>query len=198
MLLITAKKETPVAGQLKEEPLVAKESEENQHSVIQDSQPASSDAENIQTSAENKAIERSITDQDEAVQDKQSSQTSQERTASTKSSENDETPLNPRVVSVGQNEVFCAATGRPCTNPSSKQAHAHNADSASQAETSNSETVDSETRTLPEGSSFDSGSQITNDCSSLENEQNTQSSEHKSDEKTEDEHTENADATVRT
>lgn len=202
MLLITAKKEPPVAGQRKE-PSVVKESQENQRSVIEDSQP-SSDAENIQASRENKAIHRSNTDLNEALQDKQSPQTSQE----TISSENDETPLNPRVVSVGQNEVFCAATGRPCTNPSSEHAHEHNVDSASQAETLNSENVDSETRTSPEDSSIDSDSetsteatqsrQITNDCSSLVNEQNSRSTEHKNDEEAEDEHPENVDATVRT
>lgn len=202
MLLITAKKEPPVAGQRKE-PSVVKESQENQQSVIEDSQP-SSDAENIQASPENKAIHSSNTDLNEALQDKQSPQTSQE----TISSENDETPLNPRVVSVGQNEVFCAATGRPCTNPSSEHAHEHNVDSASQAETLNSENVDSETRTSPEGSSIDSDSetsteatqsrQITNDCSSLVNEQNSRSTEHKNDEEAEDEHPENVDATVRT
>lgn len=200
MLLITAKKEPPVAGQRKEEPSVVKESQENQQSVIEDSQP-SSDAENIQASRENKAIHSSNTDLNEALQDKQSPQTSQE----TISSENDETPLNPRVVSVGQNEVFCAATGRPCTNPSSEHAHV---DSASQAETLNSENVDSETRTSPEDSSIDSDSetsteatqsrQITNDCSSLVNEQNSRSTEHKNDEEAEDEHPENVDATVRT
>lgn len=202
MLLITAKKEPPVAGQRKE-PSVVKESQENQQSVIEDSQP-SSDAENIQASPENKAIHSSNTDLNEALQDKQSPQTSQE----TISSENDETPLNPRVVSVGQNEVFCAATGRPCTNPSSEHAHEHNVDSASQAETLNSENVDSETRTSPEDSSIDSDSetsteatqsrQITNDCSSLVNEQNSRSTEHKNDEEAEDEHPENVDATVRT
>lgn len=203
MLLITAKKEPPVAGQRKEEPSVVKESQENQQSVIEDSQP-SSDAENIQASPENKAIHSSNTDLNEALQDKQSPQTSQE----TISSENDETPLNPRVVSVGQNEVFCAATGRPCTNPSSEHAHEHNVDSASQTETLNSENVDSETRTSPEDSSIDSDSetsteatqsrQITNDCSSLVNEQNSRSTEHKNDEEAEDEHPENVDATVRT
>lgn len=202
MLLITAKKEPPVAGQRKE-PSVVKESQENQQSVIEDSQP-SSDAENIQASRENKAIHSSNTDLNEALQDKQSPQTSQE----TISSENDETPLNPRVVSVGQNEVFCAATGRPCTNPSSEHAHEHNVDSASQTETLNSENVDSETRTSPEDSSIDSDSetsteatqsrQITNDCSSLVNEQNSRSTEHKNDEEAEDEHPENVDATVRT
>lgn len=202
MLLITAKKEPPVAGQRKE-PSVVKESQENQQSVIEDSQP-SSDAENIQASPENKAIHSSNTDLNEALQDKQSPQTSQE----TISSENDETPLNPRVVSVGQNEVFCAATGRPCTNPSSEHAHEHNVDSASQTETLNSENVDSETRTSPEDSSIDSDSetsteatqsrQITNDCSSLVNEQNSRSTEHKNDEEAEDEHPENVDATVRT
>lgn len=202
MLLITAKKEPPVAGQRKE-PSVVKESQENQQSVIEDSQP-SSDAENIQASPENKAIHSSNTDLNEALQDKQSPQTSQE----TISSENDETPLNPRVVSVGQNEVFCAATGRPCTNPSSEHAHEHNVDSASQTETLNSENVDSETRTSPEDSSIDSDSetsteatqsrQITNDCSSLVNEQNSRSTEHKNVEEAEDEHPENVDATVRT
>lgn len=201
--MITAKKEPPVAGQLEEEPSVAKESQENQQSVIEDSQP-SSDAENIQASPENKAIHSSNTDLNEALQDKQSPQTSQE----TISSENDETPLNPRVVSVGQNEVFCAATGRPCTNPSSEHAHEHNVDSASQTETLNSENVDSETRTSPEDSSIDSDSetsteatqsrQITNDCSSLVNEQNSRSTEHKNVEEAEDEHPENVDATVRT
>lgn len=207
MLFITAKKETSDAGQLKNEPSVAKESQGNQQSVIEDSQP-SSDAKNIQTSSENKAIHSSNTDQNEALQDKQSSQTSEEKTTSTKSSENDETPLNPRVVSVGQNEVFCAASGRPCSDQSSEHAHEHNADSASQAETLNSESVDTETRTSPEESIFDSSSettikatqssQITNDRSSIENEQNTQSTEHKADEKTQEDHTENVDATVRT
>ena len=209
MLLITAKKEPSVAGQLKEEPSVAKESQENQQSVIKDNQP-SSDAENIQTSSESKAIHSSNTEalQNEALQEKQSPQTSEERTASTKSSENEETPLNPRVVSVGQNEVFCAATGRPCASPSTEHAHEQYADSASQAETLNSENVDSETRTSPEDSAFDSGSetsteasqssQITNDCSSINDEHNTQCSEHETDEKTQDQHAENVDPTVRT
>lgn len=207
MLLITAKKETSDAGQLKDEPSVAKESQGNQQSVIEDSQP-SSDAKNIQTSSESEAIHSSNTDQKEALQDKQSSQTSEEKPASTKSSENDETPLNPRVVSVGQNEVFCAASGRPCTDQSSEHAHEHSADSASQAETLNSESVDTETRTSPEESTFDSSSettikatqssQITNDRPSIENEQNTQSTEHKTDEKSQEDHTENVDATVRT
>lgn len=61
--------------------------------------------------------------------------------------------------------------------------------------------------TSSENSAFDSdsetsteatqSSQITNDCS-IESEQNTQRTEHKNDEKTQDEHTENVDATVRT
>lgn len=205
--MITAKKEPPVAGQLEEEPSVAKESQENQQSVIEENQP-SSDAENVQTSSENKAIHSSNIDQNEALQDKQLPQTNEERTASTKSSENEETPVNPRVVSVGQNEVFCAATGRPCTNPSTEHAHEHQADSASQAETINSESIDTEVITSRENSAFDSdsetsteatqSSQITNDCSSIESEQNTQRTEHKNDEKTQDEHTENVDATVRT
>lgn len=206
MLFITAKKETSDAGQLKNEPSVAKESQGNQQSVIEDSQP-SSDGKNIQTSSENKAIHSSNTEQNEALQDKQSSQTSEEKPAST-SSENDETPLNPRVVSVGQNEVFCAASGRPCSDQSSEHAHKHNADSASQAETLDSESVDTETRTSPEESIFDSSSettikatrssQITNDGPSIENEQNTQSTEHKTDDKSQEDHTENVDATVRT
>ena len=200
--MITAKKEHSVA-----EPSAEKESKENQQSVKEDSQP-STDAENVQTSSESTAIHSSNTDQNEALQDKQSSQTSDERTASTKSSENDETPVDPGVVSVGQNEVFCAATGRPCNNPSTEHAHKHNADSASQAETLNSENVDSGVRTSPENSAFDSGSEssteatrsseITNDCSSIESEQNARSTGCKNDEKTQDEHTENVDATVRT
>lgn len=141
------------------------------------------------------------------MRDKQSPQTSEETTASTKSSENDDTPVNPGVVSVGQNEVFCAATGRPCTNPSIEHAHEHDADSASQAETINSENVDSEVRSSTENSASDSdsetstvatqSSQNTYDCST-ENEQNTPSTGYKNDEKTQDEHTENSDATVRT
>ena len=206
-LLITAKKEPSVAGQLKEEPSVANESQENQQSVEEDNQP-SSDAENVQTSSENKAIHSSNIDQNEALQHKQTPQTSEERTASTKSSENEETPVNPSVVSVGQNEVFCAATGRPCANPSTEHAHEHIADSASQAETINIGNVATEVRTSPTNSAFDSGtetsteatqsSQITNNYSPIENEQNTHSTEHKNDEKTQDEHTENVDATVRT
>lgn len=204
---MSAKKEPLDAGKLKEEPSVGKESQENQHSVKEDNQP-SSDAENVQISSENKAIHSSNTDQNEALKDKQSLQTNEETTASTKSSENDDTPVNPGVVSVGHNEVFCAATGRPCTNPSTEHAHEHNADSASQAETINSENVDSEVRTSTENSASSSdsetstvatqSSQITNDCSSIENEQNTPSTGYKNDEKTRDEDTENSDATVRT
>ena len=206
--MVTAKKEPLVAGQLKEEePTVGKESQENQQSVKEDSQP-SSDAENVPMSSENKAIHSSNTDQNEVLNDKQSPQTSEERIASTKSSENGDTPVNPGVVSVGQNEVFCAATGRPCTMPSTEHAHEHNADSASLAETINSENADSEARTSSENSAFDSGSetstvatqssQIANDCPSIENEQNTPSTGYKNDEKTGDQHTENSDATVRT
>lgn len=199
MLLITAKKEPPVAGQLKEEPAVNKESQENQESTSDDSQQSAD--------SENKDIHSGNTDQNEALQDKHLPQTGEESTASSSSSEQDETPVNPRVVSVGQDEVFCAATGRPCSVPSGQHAHEHNADSAGEALTSNSEAVDSEIQKPSEDSSFDSGSetrteatqssQITNDSSSsLENEQNTQSTEHKNDEK--DERNENVDATMRT
>ena len=205
--MIAAKKEPLVAGQLKEEPSVGKESQENQQSVKEDDQ-ASSGAENVQISSEKQAIHSSNTDQNEPLKDKQSPQTSEETTASTKPSENGDTPGNPGVVSVGQNEVFCAATGTPCTNPSTEHAHEHNADSASQAETINSENVDSEVITSTENSASNSGSdtstvatqssQTTNDCSSIASEQNTPSTGYKNDEKTRDEHTENSDATMRT
>ena len=202
--MITAKKEPPVAGQLNEQ-ATAQESLEDQESASQDSQPLTDNV-NIQSPSENKEVHSGDTEQNEASQDIQSPQTGEDSTVSSTSSENtdshsDETSQNPAVVSVGQNEVFCAATGKPCAVPNSQHTHEHSADSANQAESSNIENTNSEIRTPAKDTQVDSGSetnteeaqssQNTND-EQKKNDPSTDSTEHRNDDKIQD------DATIRT
>lgn len=165
MFLITAKEEALTAGQA-DVPSTTQEKSESTESVSEEESPPPSDDIKIQLSEESKEVHDSNTEQIEASQGMESHQKAEDGKASTTSENSDprnsETPQNPAVVSVGQDEVFCAATGKPCAIPN--QTHEPSVDSAILAETSNSDSSNSETSTLSENTDVDNGGETNSEA----------------------------------
>lgn len=159
------RKEHPTAGQADQPSTTQEKSESEKSSSDEHSQPSSDDIK-IQSSNEDKEVPSSNTEQIEASQGMELPQSAEDGMASTTSgntdSRNSETPPNPAVMSVGQDEVFCAATGKPCAIPN--QTHEPSADSAIQAETSNKDSSNSEIRTLSENTDLHSGGETNSEA----------------------------------
>lgn len=160
-----AKEEALTAGQA-DVPSTTQEKSESTESVSEEESPPPSDDIKIQLSEESKEVHGSNTEQIEASQGMESHQKAEDGKESTTSENSDlpnsETPQNPAVVSVGQDEVFCAATGKPCAIPN--QTHEPSVDSAILAETSNSDSSNSETSTLSENTDVDSGGETNSEA----------------------------------
>lgn len=165
MFLITAKEKALTAGQA-DVPSTTQEKSESTESVSEEESPPPSDDIKIQLSEESKEVHDSNTEQIEASQGMESHQKAEDGKASTTAENSDprnsETPQNPAVVSVGQDEVFCAATGKPCAIPN--QTHEPSVDSAILAETSNSDSSNSETSTLSENTDVDNGGETNSEA----------------------------------
>jgi len=203
----SAKKEAEAAGQ--QEPSSKEESQSSQDSSgSEEIPPSADDNTNTQSTDDNTDTHSDTVDQNEGLLDKQqhtqSPNNGEENSASTTSSENlDDTEDTPRdTVSVGKNEVFCAATGAPCTatgtppkEASSEHGNQHSADSA-ESPSSDTEvpqmdephTDSSHAKPHSEATRTENSisSQSTNDPS-LSNE-NTQSVKHNNDEAVKEKH----------